>query len=36
MNFISKILNRPANENPLFDPVGYPADECWVPENEKD
>jgi hypothetical protein len=22
MNFISKILNRPANENPFFDPCG--------------
>jgi nitroreductase len=33
MNFISKILNRPANEKPfLLIPVGYPADECWVPD----
>ncbi|MDX5436834.1 MAG: nitroreductase family protein, partial [Pontibacter sp.] len=33
MNFLSKILNRPANEKPfLLIPVGYPADECWVPD----
>ena len=33
MNFLSKILNRPENEKPfLVIPVGYPADECWVPE----
>jgi iodotyrosine deiodinase len=33
MNFISKILSRPANEKPfLLIPVGYPADECWVPD----
>jgi nitroreductase len=33
MNFISKILNRPENEKPfLLIPVGYPADECWVPD----
>jgi nitroreductase len=33
MNFISKILNRPENEKPFFlIPVGYPADECWVPD----
>jgi iodotyrosine deiodinase len=32
MNFISKILSRPENEKPfLLIPVGYPADECWVP-----
>lgn len=33
MNFVSKILNRPENEKPfLLIPVGYPADECWVPD----
>jgi iodotyrosine deiodinase len=33
MNFLSKILNRPANEKPfLLIPVGYAADECWVPD----
>lgn len=33
MNFLTKILNRPANEKPyLLLPVGYPADECWVPD----
>lgn len=33
MNFLSKILNRPANEKPfLLIPVGYAAEECWVPD----
>ena len=33
MNFLSKILDRPANEKAfLLIPVGYPADECWVPD----
>ena len=33
MNFLSKILNRPANEKPfLLIPVGYAADECHVPD----
>lgn len=33
MNFLSKILNRPANEKPfLLVPVGYAAEECWVPD----
>jgi nitroreductase len=33
MNFLSKVLNRPENEKPyLLIPVGYAADECWVPE----
>lgn len=32
MNFLSKLLQRPENEKPfLLIPVGYPADECWVP-----
>jgi iodotyrosine deiodinase len=33
MNFLSKILNRPINEKPfLLIPVGYAADDCWVPD----
>ena len=33
MNFLSKVLNRPANEKPfLLVPVGYSAEECWVPD----
>ncbi|CAN5366400.1 nitroreductase family protein [soil metagenome] len=33
MNFLSKILNRPENEKPfLLIPVGYPAEDCWVPD----
>ena len=33
MNFLSKILNRPENERPfLLIPIGYPAEECWVPD----
>jgi nitroreductase len=33
MNFLSKVLNRPENEKPyLLIPVGYAAEECWVPE----
>jgi len=33
MNFLSRILNRPENEKPfLLIPVGYPANECWVPD----
>lgn len=33
MNFLSKILNRPANEKPyLLIPVGYAADDCLVPD----
>ncbi len=33
MNFLSKVLNRPANEKPyLLVPVGYAAAECWVPD----
>jgi iodotyrosine deiodinase len=32
MNFLIKILNRPENEKPfLLIPVGYAAEECWVP-----
>ncbi len=33
MNFLSKVLNRPINEKPfLLIPVGYAAEECWVPD----
>lgn len=33
MNFLCKVLNRPENEKPfILIPVGYPADECFVPE----
>lgn len=33
MNFLTKVLNRPENEKPfLLVPVGYTAEECWVPE----
>lgn len=33
MNFLSKILNRPENERPfLLIPVGYAADEAYVPD----
>jgi len=36
MNFLSKLLERPENEKPfLLIPVGYPADECWVPDLER-
>ena len=36
MNFLSTVLNRPANEKPfLLIPVGYVADECWVPDIER-
>jgi iodotyrosine deiodinase len=33
MIFLTKVLNRPDNEKPyLLIPVGFPADECWVPD----
>lgn len=33
MDFLTKLLNRPANEKPfLLIPVGYPADEVQVPD----
>lgn len=36
MNFLRKVLNRPVNEKPfLLIPVGYPANECWVPDLER-
>jgi iodotyrosine deiodinase len=36
MNFLSKVLDRPANEKPfLLIPVGYLAEDCWVPDIER-
>ena len=36
MNFLSKVLNRPENEKPfLLIPVGYVAEECFVPQLER-
>ncbi len=36
MNFLSAILNRPGNERPfLLIPVGYAADDCWVPRLQR-
>jgi iodotyrosine deiodinase len=36
MNFLSKVLNRPANEKPfLLIPVSYAANDCWVPDIER-
>jgi iodotyrosine deiodinase len=36
MNFLSKVLNRPVNEKPfLLIPVGYAANDCWVPDIER-
>lgn len=36
MNFLTKILNRPENERPfLLIPVGYPAEETFVPMLER-
>jgi iodotyrosine deiodinase len=36
MNFLSKVLNRPASEKPfLLIPVGYAAEDCWVPDIER-
>jgi nitroreductase len=33
MNFLTRILERPENEKPfLLIPVGYPLEECWVPD----
>ena len=33
MNFLCQLLQRPENEKPfLLIPVGYAADECWVPD----
>ncbi len=36
MNFLTRILKRPQNKKPfLLIPVGYPADECLVPDIKK-
>ncbi len=36
MNFLKKILNRPDNERPyLLLPVGYAADNCYVPDIQR-
>jgi nitroreductase len=36
MNFLMKILKRPANERPfLLIPVGYPAENCMVPDLQR-
>lgn len=36
MRFLREILNRPASEKPfLLIPVGYPADDCTVPDIPK-
>ena len=36
MNFLTKLLGRPDNERPfLLIPVGYPAEETWVPDLER-
>lgn len=36
MGFLSEVLERPDNERPfLLIPVGYPADDCQVPDLER-
>ncbi len=36
MGFLSRVLERPDNERPfLLIPVGYPADDCWVPDQKR-
>lgn len=36
MNFLTKLLERPENEKPfILIPVGYPVDECFVPDIER-
>ncbi len=36
MNFLSSVLKRPVNEKPfLLIPVGYAAEECWVPDIDR-
>ena len=36
MGFLTKILDRPENEKPyLLLPVGYPADDCYVPDLQR-
>lgn len=36
MGFLTKMLDRPSNEKPyLMLPVGYPADDCYVPNLQR-
>jgi len=36
MNFLIELLKRPKNEKPfLLIPIGYVADDCWVPDIER-
>jgi hypothetical protein len=36
MRFLTRILDRPDNERPfILLPVGYPSDDCQVPEISK-
>jgi len=36
MNFLTEILERPENERPfLLIPVGYPSEDCYVPDIER-
>lgn len=36
MNFLTTLLQRPSNEKPfLLIPVGYAAEECWVPDLQR-
>lgn len=36
MNFLTTVLQRPKNERPfLLIPVGYPADDCMVPDLQR-
>ena len=36
MRFLSKILNRPSNEQPyILFPIGYPATDCVVPDIQR-
>lgn len=36
MQFLSRILQRPENEKPfLLIPVGFAAEECWVPDIQR-
>jgi hypothetical protein len=36
MVFLRRILERPANERPfVLIPVGYPAEDCQVPDIER-
>lgn len=36
MNFLTKLLDRPVNEKPfLLIPIGFVADECWVPDIDR-